>query len=59
VVDPKYFRPTEVDILCGNASKARARLGWRHQTSFEALVSEMVRADMETVVAEAGWRNHG
>ena len=57
-VDPRYFRPNEVDTLCGDASKARRTLGWTHTTSFEALVSEMVRADMETVVAEAGWRKH-
>ena len=57
-VDPRYFRPTEVDTLLGDASKARRTLGWTHTTSFEALVSEMVRADLETVAAEAGRRNH-
>jgi len=45
-VDPRYFRPTEVDILVGDAARAREVLGWRHRTSFEALVSEMVRADL-------------
>jgi GDPmannose 4,6-dehydratase len=59
IIDPRYFRPTEVDILCGDAAKARAQLGWRHQTSFDALVSEMVRKDLQTVAAEAGRRNHG
>ena len=34
-VDPRYFRPTEVDALLGDASKARAKLGWRHKTSFD------------------------
>ncbi len=45
VVDPRYFRPTEVNHLCGDASKARARLGWVHSTGFEDLVQEMVSAD--------------
>src|SRR6266513_2885787 len=45
-VDPRYFRPTEVDTLLGDASKARARLGWNHTTSFDALVKEMVEADL-------------
>ena len=35
-VDPRYFRPTEVDTLLGDPSKARAKLGWRHKTSFDA-----------------------
>ena len=51
-VDPRYFRPTEVDFLLGDSSKARARLGWRHRTSFDALVSDMVKADMAAVLAE-------
>jgi GDPmannose 4,6-dehydratase len=45
-VDPRYFRPTEVDALVGDASKARARLGWRHTIGFDALIKEMVRADL-------------
>ena len=44
-IDPEYFRPTEVDLLQGDPSKAQARLGWRHRTSFAALVREMVDAD--------------
>jgi len=44
-VDPRYFRPTEVDLLRGDASKARRVLGWRHTTGFDALVAEMVAAD--------------
>ncbi|HUC62236.1 MAG TPA: GDP-mannose 4,6-dehydratase [Alphaproteobacteria bacterium] len=44
-IDPAYFRPTEVELLLGDPAKARARLGWRHRTSFEALVAEMVEAD--------------
>jgi GDPmannose 4,6-dehydratase len=48
-VDPRYFRPTEVDLLIGDASKARTKLGWRHKVSFDTLVSEMVDADLELV----------
>lgn len=46
-VDPRYFRPTEVDALLGDATKARTRLGWKPQVSFEALVKEMVAGDLE------------
>jgi GDPmannose 4,6-dehydratase len=45
-VDPRYFRPTEVDELCGDASRARAVLGWQARTSFEQLVRIMLEADM-------------
>jgi GDPmannose 4,6-dehydratase len=45
VVDPRYFRPSEVDLLLGDASKARERLGWRPETSFEELVKLMVDND--------------
>ncbi len=48
-IDPRYFRPTEVDHLQGDPSKARSRLGWRHRTGFADLVKEMVAADLETV----------
>ncbi len=51
-VDPRYFRPTEVDHLQGDASKARQRLGWRHRTEFPELVREMVAADLATVKQE-------
>lgn len=44
-IDPRYFRPTEVDLLHGDATKARTRLKWRHKTDFQALVAEMVEAD--------------
>jgi GDPmannose 4,6-dehydratase len=47
-VDPRYFRPTEVDSMLGDASKAHAKLGWKPKTSFEQLVKEMVRADLES-----------
>ena len=52
-VDPRYFRPTEVDHLIGDPSKAHNRLGWRHETGFEALVAEMVAADLVVVGQEA------
>ena len=45
-IDPLYFRPTEVDELVGDATKARRVLGWRSETTFQALVSEMVNADL-------------
>ncbi len=51
-IDPRYFRPTEADNLCGDPSKARQRLGWRHETDFASLVAEMVREDLIAVPAE-------
>lgn len=45
-IDPRYFRPTEVNELCGNASKAAAQLGWRAQTRFRDLVRIMLEADL-------------
>jgi GDPmannose 4,6-dehydratase len=51
-VDPRYFRPTEVDLLLGDPSKAHAKLGWRHRTSFPELVREMVEADLVAVERE-------
>jgi GDPmannose 4,6-dehydratase len=57
-VDPRYFRPTEVDLLQGDPAKARERLGWRHRTSFEELVSEMVAADMKLVAREGIRQSH-
>ncbi len=46
-IDPRYFRPAEVDALCGDASKARQKLGWEATTSFEELVRRMVDADVK------------
>ena len=51
-VDPRYFRPTEVDLLLGDPSKARERLGWRHETSWRDLCAEMVDQDLVTVRKE-------
>lgn len=47
-VDPRYFRPTEVETLLGDAGKAREKLGWQTKISFEDLVAEMVREDLQT-----------
>ena len=55
-IDPRYFRPTEVDQLLGDPTKARERLGWSHKTSFSELVAEMVASDLETVGDER-WRS--
>jgi GDPmannose 4,6-dehydratase len=52
-VDPRYFRPTEVETLLGDASKARQKLNWMPQTSFEVLVSEMVTKDFELALKES------
>ncbi len=46
-IDPQYFRPTEVDLLLGNPTKAETTLGWKRKVSFDALVKEMVLGDME------------
>ncbi|MBB5223559.1 GDPmannose 4,6-dehydratase [Amaricoccus macauensis] len=51
-VDPRYFRPTEVDLLIGNPARAHDRLGWRHKTSLDDLVAEMVAADVANVRRE-------
>lgn len=53
-VDLRYFRPTEIDELVGDASKARRSLGWAPETSFSELVAKMVNSDLKTVAAEAG-----
>jgi GDPmannose 4,6-dehydratase len=53
-VDPRYFRPTEVDVLIGDASKAHATLGWRHRVTFDALVTEMVEEDRKALRSETG-----
>jgi len=58
-IDPRYFRPTEVDCLLGDPTKARETLGWRHKTPFAELVREMVAADLSAVKREANrgaWR---
>ncbi len=60
-IDPRYFRPTEVDTLLGDATKARTKLGWKPEISFDTLVKEMVTEDLElarrdAVVAREGFK---
>ena len=57
-IDPRYFRPTEVDLLLGDPSKAKANLGWSHRTPFKALVQEMMASDLKVVAQEAQSRQH-
>lgn len=57
-VDPRYFRPTEVDILLGDAAKARNKLGWKHRVTFDQLVKEMVESDLQYIGAN-GHLAHG
>ncbi|MBC7162751.1 MAG: GDP-mannose 4,6-dehydratase [Immundisolibacter sp.] len=58
-VDPRYFRPTEVETLLGDASKARQKLGWTPQTSFVDLVAEMVREDLKAAERDELVKRHG
>ena len=58
-IDPRYFRPTEVDLLLGDPSKAKAKLGWTPKTSFPELVKEMVESDLKVIAQEAETRGHG
>jgi GDPmannose 4,6-dehydratase len=58
-IDPRYFRPTEVELLLGDPSKARSKLGWQHQVTFPQLVAEMVQSDLKIVAEEARSRRHG
>jgi GDPmannose 4,6-dehydratase len=51
-IDPRYFRPTEVDLLHGDPTKARSKLGWKHRVSFEQLVAEMIAADLKNLASE-------
>ena len=57
IVDPRYFRPSEVDSLLGDADKARRRLGWRPRVGFEELVREMACADLALAEAELAMHN--
>jgi len=58
-VDPRYFRPTEVDTLLGDPTNAREKLGWTPKTSFEELVAEMVRSDYEEAQRDELCTRHG
>jgi GDPmannose 4,6-dehydratase len=58
-VDPRYFRPAEVDTLLGDSSKARRELGWSPKIGFDALVREMVREDLKTAERDELVKAHG
>jgi GDPmannose 4,6-dehydratase len=58
-VDPRYFRPAEVDSLLGDASKARRKLGWKPKVSFKHLVAEMVAADLKAAERDELVKRHG
>ncbi len=59
VIDPKYFRPTEVDVLLGDATKAAKKLGWKPKVSFELLIDMMIECDMELANKEKTLRDAG
>lgn len=58
-VDPRYFRPTEVETLLGDATKAKEKLGWVPETSFDDLVAEMVREDLKSAQRDELVKKHG
>ena len=58
-VDPRYFRPTEVETLLGDATKAREKLGWVPTTSFQQLVAEMARDDLKQAQRDELVKRHG
>jgi GDPmannose 4,6-dehydratase len=58
-VDPRYFRPTEVETLLGDPSKAKAKLGWVPRISFDELVAEMVREDLKSAERDELVKKHG
>ncbi|MEM6820982.1 MAG: GDP-mannose 4,6-dehydratase, partial [Verrucomicrobiota bacterium] len=58
-VDPRYFRPTEVETLLGDASRAREKLGWEPKISLEALIKEMMQSDVELAKRDALVKQHG
>ncbi len=58
-VDPRYFRPTEVETLLGDATKAREKLGWRPEVGFDELVGEMIVSDLDEAARDAVCRRNG
>jgi len=58
-VDPRYFRPTEVETLLGDPTKAKEKLGWTPKISFDELVSEMVREDLKSAERDELIKKHG
>ena len=58
-VDPRYFRPAEVETLLGDAAKARRKLGWKPRISFRELVTEMVAEDLKSAERDELVKRHG
>ena len=58
-VDPRYFRPTEVETLLGDASKAREKLGWQPKITFDELVKEMMQEDLKIAERDELVKSHG
>jgi GDPmannose 4,6-dehydratase len=58
-VDPRYFRPTEVETLLGDPTKARTKLGWVPRITFEELVAEMMREDLKAAQRDELVKSHG
>jgi GDPmannose 4,6-dehydratase len=58
-IDPRYYRPAEVDALLGDATKARTRLGWKPRVKFGELVAEMAREDLREAERESLMKKHG
>ena len=58
-IDPRYFRPTEVDSLLGDASRAHKLLGWSPSCTFKELISEMMQKDLQQTEGEIIARQHG
>ncbi len=58
-VDPRYFRPTEVETLLGDATRAREELGWQPHTGFRELVQEMIAEDLAIAERDALVKRHG
>lgn len=58
-VDPRYFRPAEVDLLLGNPAKAEKELGWKREYNIADMVSEMVKSDVELFRKEEILKKHG
>jgi len=58
-VDPAYFRPTEVDLLMGDATKARTKLNWQPEYDLEALIKDMMQSDIKLMKKELHLKNGG
>lgn len=58
-VDPRYFRPIEVETLLGDPTKAKTKLGWTPKISFDELVAEMVREDLKSAERDELVKKHG